>query len=199
MSTTPSIQQAFCPHCGFSRQALLFFLFFFGRRKGAPPSAASFFFPSSSSTPALSPSLLIFMDLSANGLVILLRSESAVSVSPSPLCRVCLVSLNPLQNVEGGANWPLPSCFFTLLPATPPLAPQHHHLDNQSRRHVCPACAAEAAPLGVIAGAQPTGKVTEKDILVSCKSKKHKRMGYYELNILFPVKCNLLRGSNRLF
>lgn len=73
-----------------------------------------------------STSLLIFMDLSANGLVILLRSESPVSVSPSSLCRVCLVILNPLQTGEGRANWPPPSSFlfcYLVRCSPPPPAP----------------------------------------------------------------------------
>lgn len=92
------------------------------------------------STTRPSPSLLIFIDLSANGLIIL--------NPPPPPGWVCLVSLNSLQTREGGANWP-PHLFFylvTLCAATPlPLSHHHHHHpDDQSKRHDCPACCTEA-------------------------------------------------------
>lgn len=124
MSTTPSIQQAFCPHCGFSRQALLFLwvFFFFWMEKRSASLCSIILLSSLLPNTRPSTSLLIFMDLSANGLVILLRSESPVSVSPSSLCRVCLVILNPLQTGEGRANWPPPSSFLLcyLVRCSPP-------------------------------------------------------------------------------
>lgn len=120
-----------------------FFLCFFfflldGEKERLPLQHHSSFLPSLRP----SPSLLIFMDLSANGLVILLRSESPVSVSPSSLCRVCLVILNPLQSGEGRANWPPPSSFLLCYlvrcytsPPPPSTATSTISLDVTSARH----------------------------------------------------------------
>lgn len=89
MSTTPSIQQAFCPPLWIQQTGVAFFCVFFslslfflvGEKERLPLQHHSSFLPPLQHPP-FPPSLLIFMDLSANGLVILLRSESTVSRLP---------------------------------------------------------------------------------------------------------------------
>lgn len=158
MSTTLHTTQ-FLSHCGFSRQALLFFLSYGGLEKRSTSLCSIILLSSILSATRPSPSLLIFMDFSAHGLIILHRPK-LTAPAPHTYTQNQHPPFLPLSGLsaqsEPSADWRGRG-----QTATPPRR-RHHHPDNQSRRHICPVCSTGATQLLLLQTHNPPAKHQRK-------------------------------------
>lgn len=151
----------------------------FGRKNKAPPSAASFLLPALHPP---SPSLLIFMDLSANGH----RTRH-----PFHIRHLSSRYPNPLEEREGTTHHLV---LFTLLCGVLMSSPMIS-LDITSAQHA----AQQQCRMASLQAHDQPAKKDKDDLLICYYSSKHKLSQVITHELHYSFKFDALRGSNKLF